>query len=155
MEREVTVKEFAEQGVLSMRFKTSLAAIGDSIGGAYGAIFGLMGTAGTRPAGPPFMLYHDEELKEEDMDIEACVPVESNAVGGEGVTARVLPGGRFASTMHAGPYNDIGEAYQALVLWIRGNDLEPAGPFRDIYLVGPQQVEDPADYRTEVVCPIT
>lgn len=43
MEREVTVKEFAEQGVLSMRFKTSLAAIGDSIGGAYGAIFGLMG----------------------------------------------------------------------------------------------------------------
>ncbi len=155
METEVTVKEFAEQAVLSVRFKTSLAAIGDNTGRAYGAIFGLLGSTGTPPAGPPFVLYHDEELKEEDMDLEACVPVEAGAVGGEGVVARVLPGGRFASTMHAGPYNEIGEAYQALMLWIRTNDLEPAGPFRDIYLVGPQQVADPADYRTEVVCPIT
>jgi effector-binding domain-containing protein len=154
MEREVTVKEVAEQAVLSVRFKTTLADIGDSVGQAYGAIFSLMGTTGTRPAGPPFMLYHDEELKEEDMDLEACVPVEGNAVGGEGVVARMLSGGRFASTMHTGPYNEIGEAYQALVLWIRENDLESAGPFRDIYLVGPQQVADPADYRTEVVCPI-
>ncbi len=33
--------------------------------------------------------------------------------------------------------------------------LEPAGPFRESYLVGVVQMEDPAECSTEVTCPVT
>jgi len=154
MERKIETKELADQPVVSTRFKTSTAKIGEDFGKAFGALFGYLGKTGVQLAGPPFVLYHDEEFREEDMDVELCVPV-ADEVPGEGeVTGRVVPGGKVASTMHAGPYDEVGPAWQDLMLWISEKGYRPAGAGREIYLVGPEQARDPADYRTEVVCPI-
>jgi effector-binding domain-containing protein len=56
--------------------------------------------------------------------------------------------------MHAGPYDEVGPAWQDLMLWISEKGYRPAGAGREIYLVGPEQAQDPADYRTEIVCPV-
>lgn len=154
MERKIETKELVDQPVLGVRFKTSLKSIGNDLGKAYGAIFTYVGKSGAQLSGPAFAIYHDMEYKEEDLDVEAGVPVESPQPGDENVVGSVLPGGKAASTMHAGPYEEIGDAYQAMMLWIRDQGLKPAGPCREVYLVGPQQGGNPEDYRTEILCPV-
>ena len=57
--------------------------------------------------------------------------------------------------MHVGPYPDVGGAYQALMGWIQAHGHETAGPPREIYLNGPDEVSDPAQLRTEVLWPIS
>ena len=154
MERKFELKDLASQPVLGLRYHTSLAKIGDDSYRAYMAVFAYLGERGEFPAGPPFAIYHDMEFKEEDIDIEACVPV-SHLLSGRGeVEGSELPGGKMASTMHAGPYDEIGEAYEALMLWINDQGYRPSGPCREVYLVGPPNKCDPADYRTEILCPI-
>lgn len=66
-----------------------------------------------------------------------------------------LPGGAVAHTLHVGPYGAIGAAYDALYTWIAAHGLRPNGPPREIYLVGPGAAPSEAQYRTEIVVPIT
>ncbi len=154
MEREVVTRDVAEQPALGVRFQTSMMTMGEDFGKAFGTLFGFLGRTGMQPVGPPMTLYLDPEFTEDKINAEVCVPIEKPVPGGGGVESVTLSGGKFASTLHFGPYHEIGEAYQALTVWLRENALEPAGPFRETYLVGVGQVEDPAEYRTEVSCPI-
>jgi effector-binding domain-containing protein len=131
-----------------------MSEIGRSIGEAYGKLFEYLGRTGEFPAGPPFCLYHDEEYKEEGADVEACVPT-AQLLPGEGeVKSSELPGGKMASTLHMGPFDRIGEAYRDLMLWITEQGYSPAAPCREVYLVGPEQTDDPGEYRTEILCPV-
>jgi effector-binding domain-containing protein len=44
--------------------------------------------------------------------------------------------------------------YAALQRWIQEHGHECADAPREIYLVGPQQARDPAEFRTEIQWPI-
>ncbi len=46
------------------------------------------------------------------------------------------------------------KAYDALSRWIAEQDLETAGPPREIYWTDPQNTFDPADYVTEIAWPV-
>ena len=70
------------------------------------------------------------------------------------MNGRELPGGRVAYTLHSGPYESVGPIYAVLQKWIQEHGHECAGPPREVYLVGPGQVSDPAAFRTEVQWPI-
>ena len=154
MERTMETKELEDQPVVGMRFTTSGAKIGEDIGRAFQAIFGFLGKAGVPPAGPPFGLYYDEEFKEESIDAEICVPVAGEVEGAGELVGHIVKGGKVASTMHTGPFDEVGPAWEDLMAWIGENGFKPAGPAREVYLVGPGQVESPAEYRTEIICPI-
>ncbi len=154
MERKIEIKELGDQPVLGIRFKTAMSEIGDSLGNSYGELFACLGKTGEFPAGPPFLLYHDGEYKEEDADVEACVPTAKLLPGEGNVKGYGLSGAKVASTLHMGPYEQIGDTYQELMLWISDQGYHPSVPCREVYLVGPEQADDPAEYRTEVQCPI-
>jgi effector-binding domain-containing protein len=154
MERKVETKEMADQPVLGKRFRTSLEKIETDIGNAFQSIFSCLGESGQYPSGPPFALYYGMEFDEKDIEMEICVPVGRIMGGKDDVDGREVAGGLMASTLHMGPYHQVAEAYQVLDLWIKENGYEYAGPAREIYLVGMGQVEDEADYRTEVLISI-
>lgn len=154
MERKIEIKELADQPVLGVRFKTDMSNISENLGKAYGSLFAYLGKMGEFPAGPPFCLYHDEEYKEEDTDLEACVPTAKLLPGEGDVKGYELSGARVASTLHMGSYEQIGDAYQELMPWISDQGYRPASPCREVYLVGPDTSENPAEYRTEIICPI-
>ncbi len=59
-----------------------------------------------------------------------------------------------ARTLHVGPYEALGGAYDAVTDWIRGRGFELAGPMRERYLNGPGDNVTPAEYRTEVEIPV-
>jgi len=151
MGREVGLKELADQFILGVRYNTTYEKLGESIGSAFADIFTCLGEKGEFPSGPPFGIYYGEEWDESDIDMELCVPVVRPMGGRDRVNGRELPGGLMASTLHMGPYHELAEAYQALDLWIKARGHEYAGPPREIYLVGPDQVEEEADLRTEVM----
>lgn len=154
MPYEVKTREMEAQSVLSHRTRTSIKEIGQAFGQALGLIMGYAGRVNARPVGPPLSIYHGPEFDEDNMDIEICLPVDRRLTGDGPVSGRELPGCTVAYTMHAGHYDEIGPAYQALMGWIKDHGHEAAGPPRETYLVGPGQTEDPAAYRTEVAWPI-
>ena len=154
MDTKIEVKELADQPVVGVRFKTTLASIGENIGKAFGLLFGYIGMSGATVAGPPMAIYHDEEFKEDDIDAEVCVPVSKVLPGEADIRGWVLPGGMVASTVHTGSYSDIGPTYETLMQWIRENDFMPIGPPREIYLSDPNTGTDPSQNRTEVVFPV-
>jgi effector-binding domain-containing protein len=154
MSDQVCVKQQAEQPVLGIRTHTPIATIGEVMGRCFGQMFGYLAEIGVRPAGPPLAIYHDPEFKEDDVDVEVCVPVERRVAGRGEMRGSVLSAGPVAATLHAGPYHEVGPAYCALVAWIQEHGHECAGPPREIYLVGPGQAADPAEYRTEILWPL-
>lgn len=87
------------------------------------------------PVGACFSLYHDEEYKEQDWDIEVCEPLaETIPVSGQ-VKVYELPGVEMmACTVHEGPFTRLGEAYDAIMRWVDENGYIITGPLREVYL---------------------
>ena len=50
-----------------------------------------------------------------------------------------LPAGLEVFTVHAGAYNEMGDAFDAVWQWIQEQGYEVAGPPRDAVLVGPME----------------
>jgi effector-binding domain-containing protein len=71
--------------------------------------------------------------------------------GPEGLTLRRFEGGRAATALHVGPYDELGMAYRELEAGIEKQGLTPAGPGFDIYVNDPTEVKDPAKFETEIL----
>jgi effector-binding domain-containing protein len=154
MHYDVTVKQLIAQPILSMRLKTAAAELGATAGKAYGELFGYLGRLGVRPVGPPFALYHDQEFREQDMDVEYCVPTERRVAGNDRMQGRELEPATVACALHSGSYDSIGAGYRALTEWMQTHGHESAGAPREAYLVGPGSASDPREWRTELMWPI-
>jgi effector-binding domain-containing protein len=59
-----------------------------------------------------------------------------------------------ASTIHAGTYGTLSEAYAALEVWIESHGLQSAGAPWEEYITDPAEHPDPKDWRTEVFWPV-
>lgn len=154
MDYQVKVKQMEPQHVLSVRTNTTLARMQETFGAAFGQLFGYLGRLGVKPAGPPFAVYHDPEFREDDIDVEICVPVERRVTGDASMRGWQSPAGTAACTIHAGSYDEVHNAYAALTPWIQAQGHAIAGPPREVYLVGPGEADDPAEYRTEILFPL-
>lgn len=154
MPYQVSVKEVAAVPVASLTLHTSLATIGADMGRGLGTVAGAIGTAGLRPGGTPFVIYHDVIDEQTAGDIEICVPVPSGTTLPDGpVRCREVAGGPVAATVHRGPYQEISPAYHVVAGWIEEQGVQPAGPPREVYLNDPQAVTAD-DLLTEVQFPI-
>lgn len=119
---------------------------------AYPRLYGTLAAAGIAPAGPGAATYDDAFFTESAGEVVAYVPIES-AVPAD-LTDLTLPGGRFAVTIHRGPFTDIDRSYGALGSYVAEHELLAPGPVREIYQTGPGDVPDPADFVTELCWPI-
>jgi DNA-binding transcriptional MerR regulator len=65
-----------------------------------------------------------------------------------------LPPVELAVTTHIGEHDDIDVSYGQLGTWVVEHALAVAGPVREIYLVGPRDTPEPAEWRTEIGWPV-
>ncbi|MFC1954870.1 GyrI-like domain-containing protein, partial [Chloroflexota bacterium] len=109
-----------------------------------------------KPAGPTMMIYNDEDYKEQEADIEVAFQMD-RAVSSDGrIKIYELPGiDEAASIVFEGSYEEMGEAYNAIMSWIANNDYRINGLCRELYLVSPGDTSDPTQYVSEIQIPIS
>lgn len=151
MEYEIRERELEPVLALVHRTPVTMQTVGDGVGGAFGVLMEHAATHGVNWAGPPFVLY--PSACEGEFEIAVCMPVVPGAAGGEHVTVEEIPGGLCASTVHKGPYAEVGKAYVALQKWMTDNGRSPAGMVREVYLNDPASVP-PEDLLTEIDWPV-
>lgn len=104
--------------------------------------------------GPIMTLYHDNDYKEEDADVEVAVPISGRVtVTDPNFEVRNLPPQHVVSLIHKGPYETIGQAYNRINDYIVKNGLEYAGPMMDLYLNDPNKASKD-EVMTEIQAPI-
>jgi DNA-binding transcriptional MerR regulator len=152
MTYDIKLKEIEPADVIGETFVTSADSIGQASGDSYTRIYEALRNEGITPAGPPRLVYH--AMGEDSWTIETCVPVAGASGGPSGFTLRRMDGGRAATAMHVGPYDELGMAYREVEVWLERQGLKTAAPPFDVYINDPAEVQDPAKFETEIVWPV-
>ncbi len=106
---------------------------------------------------PPycFNIYHDDEYRETDIDLEICEAVEKACDDGEGVVYKEIEGVKTAACIdHKGSYDSLSSSYGELLNWIEENGYEVSGKSRESYIDGIWNKEDSRDWLTEIQIPV-
>jgi effector-binding domain-containing protein len=90
--------------------------------------------------GAPYVAYYNMDMT--DLDIEVGVPVAMVTEGNGRVESDVLPSGKYASTLHIGPYSTLEPAYRALMAYMENHNLKSNGPAYEFYLNDPQDTPE-------------
>lgn len=140
MPYEVNEKEVPDTQVAAVKADVDLPGVGAAIGQGFGTIMGALGPAGLHPTGAPFVIYHDVIDNETPGTIEMCIPFVGEFESTDDVESKTLPGGKVASTIHKGAYDEVASAYHAVSSWMSDNGYEPAAPPAEVYLNDPSEV---------------
>jgi DNA-binding transcriptional MerR regulator len=90
---------------------------------------------GARAASPPLAIYYDPEYREQEVDVEIAIPVTRPLPEHGPLRTRELPAvALMACVVHVGDYATLGQASNALYLWVEANGYRAAGPNREVYL---------------------
>ncbi|MGW1341206.1 MerR family transcriptional regulator [Kribbella sp. NPDC002412] len=114
--------------------------------GEVGIARGIFATSGAT--------YSDEFFTEDTGEVVAFLPVAPDQEPADGVELVDLPGGFFAIAVHTGPLTDFDRTYGALGSHVAEHCEVAPGPIRELYVVSPGDVDDPAAWRTEICWPI-
>jgi len=148
----VTIKKLEAQKVASVR---SIIPTYSDVTKLFGELFSQIGRFQSNFAGAPVGIYHDTEFKERDTDVEIAMPIRGDITVTGRLKVRELPAiASAACTIHKGSFDQVGDAYKALMSWIEANRYQMAGPAREVYLQGPGPGVDPSSYVTEIQLPV-
>ncbi len=112
-------------------------------------LMGYLNQQKVRMIGPPMAIYHDGEFKERDWDIEVCMPIVDELKPVGHLKVYKLPGFEtVACVVHAGPFDTIGNAYDAIAKWIDENGYHIVGPWREVNLRPPEPPGNQIDPNT-------
>lgn len=150
MEYQCELKEQAAQPALSVRTHAAVQDLPALFGKAYGAIMQYLAELGEQPVGMPFAAYYDMNMQ--NMDVEIGFPVGRPLAGKGEIQASEFPGGKLASVMHIGPYDQMGPAYDALTQWVKAQGYEATGVAYELFYSEPET--PPMEIRTEIMFPL-
>jgi AraC family transcriptional regulator len=162
MTYSIVKQDLAPQPVLVVRRRVKRAEIAATIGEALPHIFQYAQQHGIALAGHPFTRYVEVGAGlltiEPGMRVvgsqQRSASVDDAAETPEGVVQDTLPGGPAATTVHAGSYEMLSDAYAALETWMESNGLAASGPPWESYITDPAEHPDPKDWKTEVCWPL-
>lgn len=145
---QVIKKKTEKQLVISTKYVGKYEDCGKYMGILYK-------TAKQHSTGVPINLYYDSEYKV-NASIEVCVPVKKEIKVKKDILLKELPSVDGISTIHIGPYDKVGNAYQALSDYAKSEGFDLGLPLRETYLKGPGMLfkGNPNKYQTEVFIPI-
>jgi len=151
MSHKCELQERPTQPTLAIRTRAAVQDLPQVMGEAYGTIAHYLGELEEQPVGPPFAAYHNMDMQ--DLDIELGFPVAHELPSRDDIQAGEIPGGKAATCLYTGPYEDIEGPYDALSQWMEENGYEPTGAAYEIYLNDPQETP-PEELQTQIVFPL-
>ncbi len=140
----IEIKDIPDTLIAGIRFIGKYQDIGKYIGKLYK-------TCGRYVCGSPFSLYREMEYKEDNADIEICLPINKDISDNE-VSSRTLKGGKAITFIHKGTYEMVGNAYKKLIDYKNEHNLEIQIPTREKYIKGPGRIfyGNPKNFITEL-----
>lgn len=156
MEYRVDVLESVPQAVLRLWWEMRPDRAGADIAAGMRELSAVTRRAGLTACGAVTITYPGESVPDGATRVDLGVPVDLGTALGPRSGAEVLvqPGGLVARTCHRGGYDGLGAAYRALRESLRESGYRPNGPPTEAYLVGPDEVGDPALLVTEIRIPV-
>ncbi len=157
MAYSITKKNVSLQQVLVIRRTVKRSEIASTIAEVLPRIFQYAQQHGVALAGPPFTRYL--EVGPGLLTMEPGIAVAAGAAlpkasGEHQIIANTLPGGPVATTTHAGPYDQLTEAYAAIEEWAKAEGQVLGRGMWEVYVTDPADYPDPKDWKTEVHWPI-
>lgn len=144
------LKQQLAQPALAIRTRAAVQDLPKVFGDAYGAIMQYLAELGEEPAGMPYAAYYNMDMQ--NLDLEIGFPVARKIAGKGDVQPSEFPGGKLASTVHIGPYDQVGPAYDALMHWVGAQGYQATGVAYEVYYSGPET--PPQEIKTEIVFPL-
>jgi effector-binding domain-containing protein len=152
MPQEIILKEIPKQWIASVR---ETIPSYPSVGQLYPKVFTGLGP-GMEQMTICVALWHDPEHKESDVDAEAGVYLQACVAAADGIRIYELPPCTVASIIHAGSYQRLPEAYDALLGWVASRGYQVAAPIRELYLHSSMPVrQDDESYVAEIQVPVS
>ncbi|MDF2567454.1 MAG: merR [Oscillospiraceae bacterium] len=102
----------------------------------------------------PIAVFHDQDYKENDVDVEVQVSVDGMYSDTEEVKFKTIPAIGVASVIVKGSYDQLSEANEAIANWITDNQYEICGAMFNINHVSPGTDPNPENWETEVCYPV-
>lgn len=150
MSHNCELKEQIAQPALTVRTHAAVQDLPQLFGKSYGEIMQYLAELGEQPAGMPFAAYYNMDMQ--NLDVEIGFPVTRKLAGKGNIQPSEFPGGRLATVMHIGPYDQCGPAYEALTNWIKDHGYEATGVAYEVYMDGPDT--PPQEIRTQIIYPL-
>ena len=146
---EPTIVELPARHVAVIRIEGPVGDLPRMMGDAFDVTMRAVTSAGATFAGHPFARYLGFG---ERIVAEVGFPFSGTVTPTAPVYLSELPGGRTVMATHVGPYDAIGEAWEAIGTWMREHGLQSIAPPWEAYATGP---EDPGPPVTEICFPVS
>jgi effector-binding domain-containing protein len=152
MSYRVEIRDIAAQHAAVVRLTAETASIPEKLGQAFGAALQYLTGAGRTVTGPAIAYF--EQVGEDHLDVRAGFRVDTPVEGDGQVIPFDLPAGRIATTTHLGSYDQLPEAYAAIIegAAAQGEEIDPKSPMWEEYYSGPET--PPEETRTVVCWPV-
>lgn len=144
---QISLKQVPEKKVLSttkaIDFSREYAGF---TGEVYENILSYLKEKKLETAGPPFVIFHNMDLKE--LVVEAGFPVAQKLESKDGLDYKIQESVLVVSAIDLGPYEESDPTMMELFQWIEKNNYEMAGPIIYNYLNDTKRNE--SNYLTQI-----
>jgi effector-binding domain-containing protein len=149
---EFEIRAVPKQPTAAINLTCPTEQIGETMGQAFPKVFEAVAKAGLAPAGAPLARYFS--FGSPVIEFECAIPVAVPFKGDGDVQPSEIGGGDAAFGLHVGPYDTIGQTWEAMMAWVTEQGCAPGGPGWEYYLTDPSEEPDPAKWVTEVYMPV-
>ncbi|MDH5219298.1 MAG: GyrI-like domain-containing protein [Gammaproteobacteria bacterium] len=146
--QECKIIERKTQAVLYIRGNSAAKDLPDFFHKAYGSIAQHAQQEGIQFSGAPYAAYYNMDM--ENLDVEAGFPVLLTETDKENIHTGEIPAGRYATTIHTGPYSQVEPSYNTLMQYMQENGVESTGIVYEFYLNDPDTTP-PDQLQTQIL----
>lgn len=160
---EIVIKSVPAQPVASVRQTVPhVSEMGYYCETMFRELYSALARHTITPVQPEITVYHAEEYRDTDLDVEATLGVQPNTLRqpppDDGLIFRELPAADLtAALIYEGPLREMTPAVLALLKYVGTHRHVPAGPLRELHLSGPAHDADGVEQAnpvTELQLPI-
>lgn len=138
MRYDIQIREVPQQAFAAIRGQANAHNIGDRIMALLSEVWAFLKDTDVGDTGHNVVIYSDEASKallltEAEVLIEVGGQVATPFENQGRVVGSAIPGGRVATVVHIGPYQQLPEAHTAVCKWCAEHGHVLAGPNWEIY----------------------
>jgi effector-binding domain-containing protein len=145
MKHEVAIQVVPSRHVAVVRDRRAWADLGAKLLPLLDRVYLAVRAGKVVQAGQNIFIFRDGS--EHGVTVEVGVEVSSAFEPADGVLSVATPAGEVASTVHKGPYSELGGAHEAVTRWCKEQRRAHANIWWEVY---GDWHEDPAQLETEV-----